>query len=227
MNRRYFMCQIIKANVNDLVIPNKINKNILAEKNVSEYDLIIKKVSEMPDIYLKFPCIDLLCKHITKQTSDYEKEHQYLLDSITTNANCIWGIYNGKTDIMHHLNIIRKMESDGFENSVRIVKHVTDKGEYLWCDNLHSLIRYMNKAKKVSVKVTLEDIPFYVVEFNELFKYIQITGKTETLSDNIDDVLGAVVAGIKRVTRVSEEIYLRPYKIKDFLKSNPILYAYI
>lgn len=200
-----------------------INREAFGQKSVQLYELIIKRVLIMPDIYLDFPCEELLCKHITLKTLTHEKEYQYFISSRNVNLTCIWGSHIGKTNVLYHKNIIKKMKEDHFSNCVRIVKHVTNTGEYLWCDNLHSLIRYMSEVKKIKSKVYLSDISFYVVEINDIFDYIQILGEENSLSTDVVDLYGAALSGIKRTSRTSKEIYSHPYKIHDFLYSNPDL----
>lgn len=119
---------------------------------------------------LDMKLIDMYCKHmIRNDLSNDSKANQLLSASREVHYEyCEWGRHDySRSNVLHHLGIIDKMESDGYNHAIRVVicKYQFCDKTIVWTDNLHSTVKYIREKGK---EVRLRDVPFYVVDLSDL-----------------------------------------------------------
>lgn len=206
LNRIQKICDSMK-------IPNR-------KAEVEETVHISIEKDRVPKWLLEMPLAEMRCKHVLNIN---EKERHVLEISEKIGYKwCRWGSHQGKEgDISHHLAIINKMEQESYCHALRIVLcsyDFTDK-KCVWIDNLHTAVLYM---RIMGSSVKLKDVPFYVVDLSG--NIASVIDYKEFLSENKDDVLGAVESAKKRKKRSdSEELISLNYTLEEFIDSNPEL----
>lgn len=196
-------------------------------KDVRKDDLVsfngIYNLSEnMPEEILDMRLTDLLCKHVFNTTNPTDdRAWKLLMASIDVGYNwCLWGTHSGHIqDFGYHMNKIIKMENDGYEHALRIVKCKYDFSDstYYWCDNIHSSIMYL---RKYGLDTRLRDIPFYVIDITGTTPLVLSYNNSVRNSD--EDIRGAIQCAYKRKDRSnSKEIVYIGYTLKDFINENP------
>ena len=185
----------------------------------------IQRNGEFVDEFLNMKLINMYCKHVINNQK--EKSNQLLVKSHEIGYEfCEWGSHNGHpSDLSYHLDIIKNMERDNYNHSIRIVicKYSFCNEPIIWVDNLHSSIRYIRKYGK---ETKLKDIPFYVVDLTNLDSPI-LKGYRNSLRLEYSNILGAMSSAYFRYEMSnSKELIDVGYTIEDLLIDNPSLYTY-
>lgn len=189
----------------------------------------IQESIKLKNIFLNMKLVNMYCKHmILNESVNESKANQLLVASNKIHYEfCEWGTYdNFPSDLLHHLGIITKMETDKYDHAIRVVicKYKFFDSPIVWTDNLHSTVKYIRKYGK---DVRLKDIPFYVVDLSDLENPIIGSYDKNVIKPNISDVLGAVSSAYFRYEMSnSQELINVSYLVGDLLKDNPELYTY-
>lgn len=167
---------------------------------------------------------DMYCKHMVRIDNNNTKANKLLQESRKIGYDiCEWGLHRGyPSSPQHHMGIIRKMEKDNYNHTVRIVicKYDFYEEPIIWIDNLHSAIKYIREYGR---DVKLQDIPFYIVDISK-YDSPSICGYNHFLKNNYENILGAVSCAYKRFSRSnSKELIDVHYTIEDLLNDNPWL----
>lgn len=191
-------------------------------------NISIQENIKLDDALLNIRLIDMYCKHVIKNNMiENSKINKLLIASKKIHYNfCEWGSHQDHSnDLVYHQNIIKKMEQDQYNPAIRIVicKYEFCNTPIIWADNLHSTIKYIRKYGK---DVKLKDVPFYIVDVQNLDKPIIASCKENILRTNKTDILGAVSSAYYRYEMSNScDIINTNYLIKDFLDDNPELYT--
>lgn len=152
-------------------------------------------VREVPEMFLDMQIKDMLCKHVLNASEGIES--QVLKESLEIGYKwCLWGSHSGHdADISYHLDKIHKMESDEYYHALRIVVYNYGEKEkmYVWCDNIHSAIRYI---RKYGLNVKLSQVPFYIVDLRT--SPITVAGYKDYLKEDNTCIQGAIRSALKR-----------------------------
>lgn len=178
----------------------------------------------VPKRILDTKLTDLMCKHVL---SIGERETVLIEESKKLGYEwCQWGTHSGHTDRKYHKNIIDNMIKDDLKNSIRVVtcKYKFSDEVFLWADNLHSTVRHI-KQKGTDAK--LEDVPFYCIDLSDA-KSIKVYSYKDSLSNDLDDILGAINCAEKRFNRSnSKKLIEVNYRVEDFIKENKDLLYWV
>lgn len=191
------------------------------DKNIYVMNLHIQS-DNVPDEILEMRLKDLYCKHMIRcDENTSHKAEQLLRESQAIGYDiCEWGLNSGHPSILsYHLKKIVKMEKDGYDHAIRIVKCKYDFNEQpvLWIDNLHSAVKYIRQYGK---QVKIKDIPFYIVDISNFHNPV-IIGYNGSLKNRYEDILGAVSCAYKRFRRSnSKNLISIRYTLDDFLTDN-------
>lgn len=189
----------------------------------------IQESIKLKNTFLNMKLVNMYCKHmILNESVNESKANQLLVASNKIHYEfCEWGTYdNFPSDLLHHLGIITKMETDKYDHVIRVVicKYKFFDSPIVWTDNLHSTVKYIREYGK---DVRLKDIPFYVVDLSDLENPIIGSYDKNVIKPNISDVLGAVSSAYFRYEMSnSQELINVSYLVGDLLKDNPELYTY-
>lgn len=191
----------------------------------NELKIKIQENFKFPNALLNMRLADMYCKHMVK--SNYckdSKANKLLAASCKLDyPACEWGFHlSHASDIVYHINLIERMEGDGYNPIIRIVicKYDFCNKSIVWVDNLHSSIKYI---RQYGEDVKLRDIPFYVVDITN-FDNPVISGYFDNLRKSYKDILGAVSCAYKRFERSNlKELIDVHYTVGDLLKDNPAL----
>lgn len=198
-------------------------------KIMDRINIKIQESIKLKNIFLNMKLVNMYCKHmILNESVNESKANQLLVASNKIHYEfCEWGTYdNFPSDLLHHLGIITKMETDKYDHAIRVVicKYKFFDSPIVWTDNLHSTVKYIRKYGK---DVRLKDIPFYVVDLSDLENPIIGSYDKNVIKPNISDVLGAVSSAYFRYEMSnSQELINVSYLVGDLLKDNPELYTY-
>lgn len=195
---------------------------------MNELHLNVFENAQFPDEFLNTKLINLYCKHmiLTNLNKD-SKANRLLVASYKVGYEfCEWGSHEElPSDLLHHLNIITKMEDDDYRHAVRIVicQYSFCERPVIWSDNLHSTVKYIREFGK---DACLRDIPFYVIDLMHLDNPV-VKGYRDSLNQNISDILGAVSCAYFRydMSNLKELIDIH-YTINDLLNDNTELYTF-
>ncbi len=173
--------------------------------------------NEISDLIKNTKLTDLRCKHVCSLES--LQAQQVYNETLKTGYDCRWGSSSGNTDCLHHLNNILRQERDNYNHAVRIVitNDLTNK-KYIWTDNLHSTIKYIRDK---GLKTKLIDIPFYVIDLTR--KKVTVIDVNNSIRQSLKDIQGAISSAVNRVSRVTPDLLLLDYSVKDFLIDNLFL----
>lgn len=195
---------------------------------MDELHLKVLEDAAFDNKFLNIKLVDLYCKHMLKSNMNKESKATHLLAAShkVGYKYCEWGSHEElPSDLLHHLNIITKMEDDDYQHAVRIVicQYSFCERPIIWSDNLHSTIKYVRELGK---EVCLKDIPFYVIDITNL-KCPIVRGYRHSLNSNISDILGAVSCAYSRYDRSNlKELIDIHYTINDLLSDNTELYTF-
>lgn len=137
------------------------------QRNELNVHLKVFENTQFPDEFLNTKLINLYCKHMIHTNLNKDSKANRLLAASHKAGYefCEWGSHEElPSDLLHHLNIITKMEDDDYRHAVRIVicQYCFCERPVIWSDNLHSTIKYIREFGK---EACLRDIPFYVIDF--------------------------------------------------------------
>ena len=184
---------------------------------------------DIPEEILNMKLTDCLCKHVFSTDGSQganERSWKLLMASIDVGYKyCLWNTFAGHIkDFDYDMGRILKMEDDGYEHALRIVKCKYDFSDsmYYWCDNIHSSIMYLRKH---GLDVRLRDLPFYVVDITDITP--QVLSYNNSVRNCEDDVKGAIQSAYQRKEwSNSREIVDIGYTIGDFIKENYEFYTF-
>ena len=171
----------------------------------------------LQNMYVK----NMLCKHVlnigSQRTADVIK-----YSNLCNYKYAIWGENSGHPfDIEYHKNVIKCMEKDNYFHPIRIIVcsyDFSDNEKYVWADNLHSVIRWMRHC---GINIKLKDISHYIIDITDK-QQITLMSSTNSIRNNISDVIGAVNCAYKRKHRSNNESLIAlQYSIRNFLIDNP------
>lgn len=199
-----------------------------SQQNELNLHLKVFENTQFSDEFLNTKLINLYCKHmiLTNLNKD-SKANRLLVASYKVGYEfCEWGSHEElPSDLLHHLNIITKMEDDDYRHAVRIVicQYSFCERPVIWSDNLHSTVKYIREFGK---DACLRDIPFYVIDLMHLDNPV-VKGYRDSLNQNISDILGAVSCAYFRydMSNLKELIDIH-YTINDLLNDNTELYTF-
>lgn len=199
-----------------------------SQQNELNLHLKVFENTQFSDEFLNTKLINLYCKHmiLTNLNKD-SKANRLLVASYKVGYEfCEWGSHEElPSDLLHHLNIITKMEDDDYRHAVRIVicQYSFCERPVIWSDNLHSTVKYIREFGK---DACLRDIPFYVIDLMYLDNPV-VKGYRDSLNQNISDILGAVSCAYFRydMSNLKELIDIH-YTINDLLNDNTELYTF-
>lgn len=199
-----------------------------SRRNELNIYLKVLENTQFPDELLNTKLVNLYCKHMIRTNTNKESKANHLLAASHKAGYeyCEWGSHEElPSDLLHHLNIITKMEDDDYRHAVRIVicQYSFCERPIIWSDNLHSTVKYIREFGK---EVCLQDIPFYVIDMTNLKRPI-VKGYKYSLNPNITDILGAVSCAFFRynMSNLKELIDIH-YTINDLLNDNTELYTF-
>lgn len=169
---------------------------------------------DLQDDILDIRLVDLLCKHVY----NLGNRSRGVLEESTKIGYmwCLWGSHSGNVNKDYHLGKILKMEQDGYEHAIRIVKcdYGFSSNFSYWTDNLHSTIMYI---RKYGYNVRLRDVKFYLVDLETEIIYDY---KNSLLQDE-DSISGAYNCAVNRFLRSNSENLLEiNYRLHDFILEN-------
>lgn len=199
-----------------------------SRQNELNLHLKVLEDTQFPDEFLNTKLINLYCKHMIHTNLNKDsKANRLLAASYKVGYEfCEWGSHEElPSDLLHHLNIITKMEDDDYRHAVRIVicQYCFCERPVIWSDNLHSTIKYIREFGKGAC---LRDIPFYVIDLTHLEDPVA-KGYGDSLNHNISDILGAVSCAFSRYNRSNlKELVDVHYTINDLLNDNTELYTF-
>lgn len=178
---------------------------------------------------LDMKLVDMYCKHMIRNDfSNDSKANQLLSASREVHYDyCEWGRHDySRSNVLHHLGIIDKMESDGYNHAIRVVvcKYQFCDKTIVWTDNLHSTVKYIREKGK---EVRLRDVPFYVVDLSDLSHPVIGAYDKDVLKLSMSAIMGAVSSAYFRYEMSnSKNIIDIGYLVGDLLNDNPKLYTY-
>ncbi len=183
-----------------------------------EYKINI--TNEEPSYLQNMPIKDMLCKHVlnigSQRTADVIK-----FSNLCGYNYVIWGEHNGHPfDFEYHNNVIKNMERDNYFHPIRIVvcNYDFSNEKYVWADNLHSVIRLM---RHYGAHIKLKDVPHYIVDITDK-QQVTLISSSNSIRNNISDVIGAINCAYKRRQRSNNEPLIRlQYSIRNFMTDNP------
>lgn len=199
-----------------------------SQQNELNLHLKVFENTQFPDEFLNTKLINLYCKHMIHTNLNKDSKANRLLAASHKAGYefCEWGSHEElPSDLLHHLNIITKMEDDDYRHAVRIVicQYCFCERPVIWSDNLHSTIKYIREFGK---EACLRDIPFYVIDLTHLEDPVA-KGYRDSLNHNISDILGAVSCAFSRYNRSNlKELIDIHYTINDLLNDNIELYTF-
>lgn len=195
---------------------------------MNELHLNVLENAQFPDEFLNMKLVNLYCKHmiLTNLNKESKANHLLVASHKAGYEFCEWGSHEElPSNLLHHLNIITKMEDDDYKHAVRIVicKYSFCERPVIWSDNLHSTVKYIREFGK---DACLRDIPFYVIDLTHLDNPV-VKGYRDSLNQNISDILGAVSCAYFRydMSNLKELIDIH-YTINDLLNDNTELYTF-
>lgn len=199
-----------------------------SQPNELNMHLKVLESAQFTDEFLNMKLVNLYCKHMIQTNTNKESKSNHLLAASHKAGYeyCEWGSHEElPSDLLHHLNIITKMEDDDYRHAVRIVicKYRFCETPVIWSDNLHSTVKYIREFGK---DACLRDIPFYVIDLTHLDNPV-VKGYRDSLNQNISDILGAVSCAFSRYNRSNlKELIDIHYMINDLLNDNTELYTF-
>lgn len=187
-----------------------MNQFIYTENSTEYEDVLNRKIK------------DCLCKHVMSLKSEKSKEVFKLSQQI--NYQYVqWGFAskltsNYEKNREYNLLKINKMINSHLNNAVRII---IDKEGDIWIDNLHSAIR--NTFLK-NTEICIGDMKIYIIDFSKNRYMPTIVNVNKSLSNKLQDILGAVQVSFDRLDRISKDIKDIHYTIGEFIEENNLVY---
>lgn len=166
---------------------------------------------------MKTPLASCLCKHVLNDESSKAKAVKK--ESLNIGYTQVqWGSGEKFELTENRIMQLGQISRIIYKKAERPIRIVIDQHGEIWADNLHHTVAYIITK---GFDVMIGEVPVYIIDMRNTNEPV-IVDKDESVSKNLNNILGSIDVAAKRCRRVSEKIIDVHYTVEEFMNDNKL-----